>query len=410
MKRATWMVLGWLVLGFTAQAASFDCAKAQSKVEHLICDNAEISKLDEELNAAYKTEVQDKQQADTVKQAQKQWMKERNNCADAECVERAYKARLSTLATMHTAPDVSVATKEEAKDSSQNGQQYYFQLTKGKGVAVCDAYLERLNSTEYVKPPFCDRPENDAVKGFIKLSRVPLSPADIRDLYPIISDFIGMANHKNVDWTDANLQQRLTQTGHAKLSEDSLKSMQRDLDQGVAKMWRYAPPVDIDNDGVADNVQVWHGYVLNGSGGRQCGADISDLFPSDTLLRQPQQAFVITGSNDRLDVSKTTNIFAHPKGGYRFYSKVEKKWKVSSDFRPIGKSMGLFKYQDQYYFDTFFDGWGDFENKRQTVNAQIKGMQIANTLAVFLHKDGATKQVCEYLMTDNETQRERGAK
>jgi uncharacterized protein len=52
MKRTKWIFIGWLVC-LTAQAASFDCAKAQSKVEHLICDNPEISKLDEELNAAH---------------------------------------------------------------------------------------------------------------------------------------------------------------------------------------------------------------------------------------------------------------------------------------------------------------------------------------------------------------------
>jgi len=81
MKRAKWIFIGWLVF-LTAQGASFDCAQAQSKVEHLICDNTEISKLDEELNAAYKTALQDEIQAGSIKQAQKQWMKERSGCAD----------------------------------------------------------------------------------------------------------------------------------------------------------------------------------------------------------------------------------------------------------------------------------------------------------------------------------------
>jgi len=66
--------------------------------------------------------------------------------------------------------------------------------------------------------------------------------------------------------------------------------------------------------------------------------------------------------------------------------------------------MGFFKYQDLYYFDTFFDSWGDTKNKRR------KDKNIGNTLAVFLHKDGETKQVCEYLMTDNKSQSERGNK
>jgi len=87
MKQITLIVFGWLVLSCAVHAASFDCAKAGSKVEHLICDNAEISKLDEELNVAYKTALQDEKPADAIKRAQKQWMKARNSCADAACVK-----------------------------------------------------------------------------------------------------------------------------------------------------------------------------------------------------------------------------------------------------------------------------------------------------------------------------------
>src|SRR5215472_14292419 len=38
----------------TSQAASFDCAKAQTKVEKLICSNPTLSKADDALAAAYK--------------------------------------------------------------------------------------------------------------------------------------------------------------------------------------------------------------------------------------------------------------------------------------------------------------------------------------------------------------------
>ena len=74
---------------------------------------------------------------------------------------------------------------------------------------------------------------------------------------------------------------------------------------------------------------------------------------------------------------------------------VQRKWVIFGKYRPIGPSMSVFKYQDIFYFDTFFDSWGDFECKRQ------KDKNIGNTLGVFLQKDGESKQVCEYLMTDN---------
>lgn len=100
-----------LVLAATAQAASFDCGKAGTKVEKLICADAELSKLDEELNAAYKSALQNKKQADTIKQAQKQWMKERNGCSDSDCVKRAYETQLSSLKIARTSSEVGVAIK-----------------------------------------------------------------------------------------------------------------------------------------------------------------------------------------------------------------------------------------------------------------------------------------------------------
>ena len=48
-------LFGLLVLTLPVQAASFDCAKAGTKVEKLICGDAGLSKLDDELAAAYKT-------------------------------------------------------------------------------------------------------------------------------------------------------------------------------------------------------------------------------------------------------------------------------------------------------------------------------------------------------------------
>ncbi len=60
-------------------------------------------------------------------------------------------------------------------------------------------------------------------------------------------------------------------------------------------------------------------------------------------------------------------------------------------FRPIGDSMGIFRFKGATYFDTFFDGWGDFEGKRR------KDPNIWRTLGVFRREKGRTKQVCECL-------------
>ncbi|ELJ4857118.1 hypothetical protein RTU34_004277, partial [Escherichia coli] len=42
-----------LVASPGAFAASFDCQKASTAIEHKICDNERLSKLDEQLSSAY---------------------------------------------------------------------------------------------------------------------------------------------------------------------------------------------------------------------------------------------------------------------------------------------------------------------------------------------------------------------
>lgn len=93
MKRILWLVLSLMPL-VSAHATSFDCTKAATTVEKIICTDAEISKLDEELNATYKAALKNAKQAAPVRQSQKQWIKERNACADAACVKQKYVTRL----------------------------------------------------------------------------------------------------------------------------------------------------------------------------------------------------------------------------------------------------------------------------------------------------------------------------
>jgi len=118
LKRKNWVaavLFGVLVTALPTQAASFDCAKAQSKVEHMICDNPEISKLDDELNAAYKAAVQDKTQADTIRQAQRQWLKERNRCEVVACVKQIFEVRLSALLDEEMVQNYKVAMQDKTK-------------------------------------------------------------------------------------------------------------------------------------------------------------------------------------------------------------------------------------------------------------------------------------------------------
>lgn len=97
MTYIAWFFLGWSAFMATAQAASFDCEKASTKIEKIVCGNVELSKLDEDLSRAYKAAMQSDNNSESTRQAQKKWIKERNNCQDTDCVILAYRTRISEL-------------------------------------------------------------------------------------------------------------------------------------------------------------------------------------------------------------------------------------------------------------------------------------------------------------------------
>lgn len=98
MKRIIWVSLGWLVLMVTAQAASFNCLNASSKIEKLICGNDDLSKLDDALNMAYQKVIEQHDSKQKVLEEQRQWLKRvRNMCQDAACLNKAYQERIRDL-------------------------------------------------------------------------------------------------------------------------------------------------------------------------------------------------------------------------------------------------------------------------------------------------------------------------
>ncbi len=98
MSRIWSIVAGCLVLAAAAHGASFDCTKARTKTEGLICSNDELSKLDDQLSAAYKTALRDASHAEEIRQDQKKWIAWRERCSDVSCLNEAYVTQIARLA------------------------------------------------------------------------------------------------------------------------------------------------------------------------------------------------------------------------------------------------------------------------------------------------------------------------
>lgn len=84
-------------------AASFDCAKAATPTEHAICDNPQLSSLDEQTAGLYYTLISGGAAAATqtvaqVKAAQSAFLTKRDACgANYNCLIDAYTAQIMYL-------------------------------------------------------------------------------------------------------------------------------------------------------------------------------------------------------------------------------------------------------------------------------------------------------------------------
>jgi hypothetical protein len=240
-------------------------------------------------------------------------------------------------------------------------------LTRGVGIPVCEAYLQRLNQTVFHEPPYCGRPENDQVPGFYKLNRVPIPPEQFRELYGHLTLF--------------------SETGNSGGEQDVTRMYDREPhgDVGEDGAWEYDPEVDIENNGTGTPFVVWGAmptFPACGDRHRQTGPGFAAQG-----ARGSQLLFVLKRNGAEIDDRRTKELFWHPLEPNIAGLKA----------RQVGSSMSVFRYRNQYYWDTFFDGngWPDFDGKRK------KDKSLPAHLAVFLRQQGRTRQMCEYVYDES---------
>jgi uncharacterized protein len=87
-----------------AHATSFDCdAGSLSRTEKTICSRDDLGALDNEMADTYRHMLSLARAPADVSASQRRWLASRNRCKDAECVARAYRARLAELRATPTA-------------------------------------------------------------------------------------------------------------------------------------------------------------------------------------------------------------------------------------------------------------------------------------------------------------------
>ena len=305
-------------------------------------------------------------------------------CGDRAFVQYVGEKHVTTgwMRTADLGATRSVALRQNLMSRSY-GSEPTFTLTRGLGIPVCEAYLQRLNQTQFKSPAYCGRPEDDQVPGFQRLTRVRVSKEEITKLYNLVVTITNPLTE-----IDSRYFDEMNANGGVFTGTPPQITMPQ---VRAYETWRYAPPIDIDNDGSPDNIVIWN---LDSVDYHECGS----FNPGPT--RGQQIALVMSADGSTVDQARTIRIFGHPDGGYDAIagmSGLSGPIRFLKSWRLLGNSYSAFRYRDLYYFDTFYDQFanlGDFQNKRKGSS------RLQDTLAVFLHRNGKTAPVCEYFVAE----------
>lgn len=173
MKQLMWCGLSWLVLQGVAQGASFDCAKAQDRIEKMICAEAKLSELDEQMEKLYRDAFTSFSPAEAIKLRQKEWLKRRNRCAEQgsdlyiqNCIEGSYLQRIKEIELLVKAdlpcPELPLIKSEQEKAQcfkrwlAGRSMKLYRDHVPSETINFCTAMYQALASASpevrYIEP------------------------------------------------------------------------------------------------------------------------------------------------------------------------------------------------------------------------------------------------------------------
>ncbi|MDO9268184.1 MAG: lysozyme inhibitor LprI family protein [Methylobacter sp.] len=245
-KRKAWLVatlLSCLIPVPSAQAVSFDCAKAQTKVEKLICGNEQASQLDKEMQSAYQ-EAQ-AQEADPVslKTEQRQWLKMRDTCNDVACIIQVYRTRLASLKAMLTEPKACFRLLERKWPEVASGH-----------YPVCVDFLKNLNSfcdatpvTNWIKSPTGGKIMVSVYSKPELICEWKINPA-VNTVSTPQWDAIDPKTHLKII---QNMQQHYYHDPEEKWQPIPPDMLQR-INEGQSRLWHTW--IDLDHDGQKEHV------------------------------------------------------------------------------------------------------------------------------------------------------------
>lgn len=157
-------------------SASFDCSLKLNEIEQLICDNEQLSDLDERLSKQYQLNKSSTKDAVSLRDSQRSWLRnERNLCSDIDCLSKVYQSRITFLK--------KELTFTNSVEKNKPGPA--FEITKGAGKSLCKEYLDILNKTPVSKIKACGLPDLSG-SSFVPVNFKPLLGEALKKIDEIV--------------------------------------------------------------------------------------------------------------------------------------------------------------------------------------------------------------------------------
>lgn len=199
-----------------------------------------------------------------------------------------------------------------------------FKLIKGQGIEVCEAYLQRLNVTEYLdNNPAKGRITEPLLEGFADLKPVPLTAEEIQRIY---FKTVSFARYQNQDLVENVIAYR-EKTGYREknqlppdknllddfgISSNTMDVVKKSMVANQKTPFvRYQMPLDLDNDGVAD----------------------------DTVIKNNQGVYIVDDAIQRINQKRMNQIFANQEA---------LDWPSVIEFPTLAFPITIFSYKNRY--------------------------------------------------------------
>lgn len=131
-------------------APSFNCAKASTGTEQLICANSDLSALDVKLAQLYQQVMSKSDDVNSLKKSQNEWRKtKRDACSNVSCLASTYNERVNELSQMLSSSNASTQLPSNSTDATQKQaiQQQPTTTIPPPGVALADMKFSEQPTT-----------------------------------------------------------------------------------------------------------------------------------------------------------------------------------------------------------------------------------------------------------------------